>query len=124
MEHKHDTQGRWFIAHHDVRGALVSAAVSVSTGTPTSLIAGDSDYFLDIVELSFANASTASASVVIVNDGTPIRTFQVPASNTSRMSFDAPMRQQTKGTPWFIDMEDITGTTISVDAVLIKKPNN
>lgn len=116
---KHDNEGRQFIALHDVRSAVRSASASLSTGTAVTLLAGDADYFLDIVELSFANNSTASASVVLSNDGTTIRTLQIGAG-TSQLRFDVPVRQAVKNTPWILDMEDVTGTSVVVDAVLIK----
>lgn len=117
---KHDLEGRAFIAMHDVRGALVSASASLANGTAATLVAGDTDYFLDIIEMTLGNNSTVAASVVLKNDGTTIRTLSVPANGTVQLTFDAPLRQATKNTPWIADMEDITGTTVSVDAVLIK----
>lgn len=120
MEIKKDTLGRLFITKHDVRDALVSAQASVSNGTETTLASGDSDYFLDIVEIAFANNSDAAVSVVLKNDGSTIRTFQVPANNTLVPPLETGIRQLTKNTPWRVDLPDITGTTISVDAVLIK----
>lgn len=118
---KTDPQGRQFIAAHDVRGAIVTAAASLTTGTATSLLAGDADHFLDLIEVTFANNSTVSASVALTNDGTSIRTFQVPASNTLAVNFEAPLNQNTKNTPWLADMEDITATTVSVGARFIRK---
>jgi hypothetical protein len=118
---KHDSEGRQFIAHHDVRGALVSASATLTGGTATSLVAGDEAYFLDLIELTLSNNSSSTASVALVQDGTTIRTFSVPAGSCLPLKFDVPVRQNTKGLPWNIDLEDITGTTIVADAVFIKK---
>lgn len=117
---KYDRQGRQFIALHDVRGAIVTASASLSSGTAASLIAGDSDYFLDIIELTCANNSNAATTVTLINDGTTIRTFGVPAFSTAQVQFDVPLGQNTKNTPWIVDLPDITGTTISIAARLIK----
>lgn len=120
-----DPQGRIFIAQHDVRGAIVTANASVTKSDDpiTSLIAGDADYFLDIIEITLANSSTVGAGVDIGNDGTIIRHFDIPASSTLQLMFDAPLKQITKNIPWTVDMTgtDVTGTTISVGAMLIKK---
>jgi len=122
--YKKDSQGRQFIAHHDVRSALVSATASLTTGTAATLLAGDSDYLLDMVEVTFANNSTVGATVALVSDGTTIKTVVAPANGTAQLHFYAPLRQSTKNTPWIADMEDITGTTVTIDAVFIKKSSN
>lgn len=121
MREKLDSQGRQFIAQHDVRGAIVSAIASLSTGTATTLIAGDADYFLDIIEMTFANNSTATAGIDLNNDGTTIRHIDVEAGATVQLSFPAPLKQGKKNLPWIVDMNDITGTTVSIGAQLIRK---
>lgn len=121
---KEDYEGRGFVALHDVRNAIVSASATLTGGTAATLIAGDSDYFLDIIEVMFSNNSTVSASVSLVNDGTTIRTFQVAAGATSQFKFDCPLRQNTKGLPWIADLEDVTGTSVVVAAEFIKKTKN
>lgn len=127
MLDKRDTQGRTFIAQHDVRGALVSANASLtnSDASLTSLVSGDVDYFLDIIEISLSNASTVGVGVDLGNDGTLLRHFDIPASSTIQLMYDAPLRQQTKNLPWTLDISgsDITGTTVNVAATLIKKDN-
>jgi hypothetical protein len=120
---KVDNSGAQVMAFHEVRGGLVSAAASVSTGSPATLIAGDADYFLDIVEITFSHNSTLAGAVVdLKNDGTIVRTVALPAGAV-QLVFDAPLKQITKGTPWVIDMGDITGSTVDVAATLVKKNN-
>lgn len=121
MHSKYDRDGKLMVQFHELRGAVVSANVTLSTGTTTSLIAGDSDKMLDIVEISFANDSTAATTVTLSNDGTTVRTVNVPTSGTVQLYFDVPLEQITKNTPWLIDMPDITGTNIYVGASLIKR---
>lgn len=126
---KHDTQGRQFVALHDVRGAIVTANATLSSGTAASLIAGDADYFLDIVEIQFSTGSTAAlgtatAGVDLINDGTVIRHIDVPEGGTVQLKFDVPLKQITKNTPWNLDMDDLTGTNVSVGATLIKVQQN
>ncbi len=69
--------------------------------------------------MTAANNSTVAASFSLVNDGTTIRTFTVPGG-TSQFQFFVPLQQQTKNTPWLADLEDITGTTVTIGAYLIK----
>ncbi len=111
---------RGVVVLHEARNALVSATVSVSSGTASSLIAGDAELFLDIVEISFANNSTVGAAVALKSDGTTIKNFNIPAGGTVQLELGSLLRQQTKNTPWLVDMEDITGTTIIVDALLVR----
>lgn len=121
MDNKKDQSGRQFIAHHDVRNSIVSAAATLTTGSAVTLISADADYFLDIVEATFANNSNAAANVLLTNDGTTIRNLQIPAGGSVQLFFDAPLKMNTKNQPWLADMEDITGTTIVIGATLIKK---
>lgn len=112
---------------HDVRGAIVTANASVTSSAAaiTTLIAGDSDYFLDIIEATFSNNSTVAAGVDLGNDGTVIRHIDIAAGGTVQLSFNSPLKQGVKALPWTLTMSgtDITGTTISVGAALIKKLN-
>lgn len=111
------------LTQREVRTSTLSTLVSVTNGVATSFIAGDTDYFLDIIELTIANASTVAATVALTNDGTTIRTFVAPASTTLCLQFNAPLKQNTKNTPWLVDMEDISGTTLNIGAYLMKTKN-
>lgn len=120
---KSDSSDRQVMILHEVRAGLVSSAASVTTGTATVLLGGDTDYFMDIVELTATNNSTVAAQVSLVSDGTTVRTFIVPQGNTIQLGFDAPILQPLKNLPWIIDMEDITGTTVTINATHIKNRN-
>lgn len=110
------------IENYVVRGSIVTAVASLTTGTPTTLITGDSDYLLDLVEIRFANDSAAT-SVVLKDDGTTVGTFAVPVSTAEspRYSFSIPLPQGAKGGRWYLDMPDITGTTVDAYATFIKQ---
>ena len=80
----------------------------------------NTDYPLDILEVSFSNLSTVSAQVTLKDDGTSVRTLQIPAGVTLELAGNTVIPQSVKGSRWYLDMEDITGTTVVVDAILIK----
>lgn len=106
---------------HEVRNGLVTASASLSSGTAATLLAGDTGNLLDLVEVTLSSNSTITSSVVLKNDGTTVRTFQVPTNGSVSIAYDVPVKQLTKNTPWLVDMEDVTGTTVTIDAVFIKK---
>lgn len=111
-------QGHLLTALH-ARDALVTASVTLTNGTSQTLIAGDLDYPLDLVEATFSNQSTVAAQVTLRDDGTDVRTLAV-ASGCTELVPPAPYPQGRKGGNWTVDMEDITGTTIVVDALFIR----
>ena len=121
-----DSDGNLLTSHYTVRDGIVTANATLTTGTSTSLIAGDSDYFLDIVEITFANSSTvalgnAVVGVDIINDGTVVRHIDMVDGGTEQLTFVTPLKQIVKNTPWMVDMDDVTGTTVKVGAHLIKR---
>ena len=127
---KHTTDGIYITQPYEVSGAFVSASVSLTTGTATSLISGDADYYLDLVEIMLSTSSTVALgtsdfSVAIINDGTTYRSFSLGGGqNDIQLLFPNPLRQNTKNTPWNVDMDDITGTTVNVYATFVKKNRN
>jgi hypothetical protein len=123
---KYDYDGNLMTAHYDVRGGIVTANATLTTGTATSLIAGDADYMLDLVEMTFSTGSTvalgtATFGVDLINDGTVVRHFDMFDGGVEQVVFDPPLPQITKGTPWNLDMDDVTGTTLKVGATLSKR---
>src|SRR3990167_584814 len=107
------------VENYVVRGAIVTASVSLSTGTPTTLLAGDTDYLLDLVQIYFANSSSAATTVTLLDDGTSLHTFNAPVVTTqgALYNFEIPWPQSAKGGRWYLDMPDITGTTVDVKAI-------
>lgn len=108
---------------YEVRAARVTAYATVTTGSPTVLNAGDADYFTDIIEIQLSNNSTAAVGVDLLNDGTKVRHFEIPANSTIEAQYGTPLMQGNQNTPWLIDIPDITGTTVEVGATLIKEKN-
>lgn len=117
---KQDVLGRDVVLLYATRDALVTAQVTLTTGTNATLIAGDTDYPLDILEITFANQSNAAAQVSLKDDGTTVKTLEIPAGNTLELVENIPIPQSRKNSVWSVDMEDITGTTVVVEAILMK----
>lgn len=121
MSLKQDSSGRQFMAIHETRSNIYTAAASVTNGTATSLIAADADYFTDIIEVTLSsNTTVAGVQVSLLQDGSVVRTVQVPQNSTLQLLFDAPLAAIRKNTVWAVDMEDISGTTVTVGARFIK----
>lgn len=109
------------MAIHETRSNIYTAAASVTNGTATSLIAADADYFTDIIEVTLSsNTTVAGVQVSLLQDGSVVRTVQVPQNSTLQLLFDAPLAAIRKNTVWAVDMEDISGTTVTVGARFIK----
>ena len=117
---KEDLLGRQVITQHATRDALVTASATLTNGTNSTLIAGDADYPLDIVEITFANQSSVAVQVTLKDDGTSVKTLEIPAGGTLELANGIPLTQGRAGGNWTLDMEDITGTTVVVEAVLMK----
>ncbi len=120
-----DSRGREVITMYEDRSAVVTAQASLLNGTAVSLIAGDADYFLDLVEITFACNSTVAlggllSGLDIRNDGSLIRRVDLPESGMVQLKFPIPLMQQTKNTPWVLDLDDITGVDVEVGATFIK----
>jgi hypothetical protein len=115
-----DLLGRDLVLPFAARNALVTATATLTNGTNTLLITGDADYPLDLVHVTFANQSTAAAQVTLKDDGTSVRTLNVPLSDTLELKPNVPIIQSAKGGNWTVDMGDTTGTTLVVDAIFIK----
>ena len=109
---------------YELRDSLVTAYVQATTGTKTTLLAGDSNFFHDLLEVSFANNSTVVVTnVTLSDDGTTVRIVDVPVDGTVQIVEPVPFPQGAKGGNWQIDIDDITGTNVDVTALFIRRAN-
>jgi len=115
-----DDVGRLVNWPYQVRDLINTAYVSITNGTATALIAGVTDVFLDLVQISLSNNSGNAASVVLNNDSTTIQTFLVNPNATTNYTFPVPIRATSTGSAWNVDMADITGTTVTIQAQFIR----
>ena len=127
---KHTTDGIYVTQPFEVSGAFVTASASLTNGTSATLVSGDSDYYLDLVEIMFSSTSTvalgtANFSIALKNDGSTERTFVMgEGQDVIQCTFPAPLRQNAKNTNWVVDMDDVSGTTVNVYATFVKKNRN
>lgn len=123
---KQTTDGIQVMQFYEVQGAIVSASVSLTTGTAAILIAGDSDYFLDLVKITGSTTSsiaagTAGFNIALLQDGSTMANY--PFGNQPLIDIDyfPTLRQNTKNLPWVVDMDDVTGGTVNFTAFFIKR---
>ena len=118
-----DDVGRQLVWPFQVRDLIATARASLSTGTETTLLAGGgAGVFHDLLEITASNNSSA-AQIVSIRDGTGggvVRTITAEANKTVSLRFPVPVVQNTAAAAWTVDMADVTGTTITVDALFIK----
>ena len=119
-----DDVGRQLTWPFQVRDLYATAAATLTTGTAATLLAaGGAGVFNDLVHISFANNSTVAgntAQVQLLQNGTVMKTVQVPNGNTLSIDFTYPLPQATAATVWTVDMEDITGSTVNINAIFIQ----
>lgn len=110
------------IENYIVRGSVVTAVAQMTSGAGATLITGDADYLLDLIEIRFANDSAAT-SVVLKDDGTTVGTFPIPVSTAQggAYSFATPLPQGAIGGRWYLTMGSQSGTVIDVYATFIKQ---
>lgn len=111
-----DDLGRQLTRPYQVRDLITTAYASLTTGTKTSLIAGVAGAYFDLVQISCYNNSDAATVVTLTDESTTIRTIPVPASNVTHINYNVPLKQSATGVAWYVDLPDITGTTVEVTA--------
>lgn len=109
------------ITRYTIRDLIVTAAASLVNGTKTSLVTGVSGSYLDLKQITLSNNSSAATTVTLTDESTTVRTIDVPANDAVHLVFDPALPQNTTGVDWYVDLPDITGTTISVNAEFINE---
>lgn len=111
-----DDVGRQLTRPYQARDLINTAYASLTAGTKTSLIAGVSGSFLDLCQITCANNSNAATIVTLTDESTIVRSISVPADGVTHLNFQIPLKQSATGVAWYVDLPDITGTTIEVTA--------
>ena len=101
-----------------VRGNRSTAYATISSDAETTLIAGTSATFKDLVYIMGANQSDGAVTLDIVSGtgGSTLLTLEIPANSTAGISSHEPVPMTEAGQPWrmkFAD-SDVTGTTVDV----------
>lgn len=117
-----DDIGRVVNYPYQVRDLVATAQASLTTGTTQTLLAAASGVFNDLISITASNSSDQAATFDITegNGGGVTVKFRVPANNTISLNFPAPIPASAANETWYADLEDITGTTVTVSAVFIK----
>ena len=118
-----DDLGRQVMVPHQVRDLVATAAVTLSTGTETTILAGAAATFHDMLYITGSNDSDAAVSVDIrdsVANAAVVTTLDIPAADRDSMTFPVPYPQSEVLSTWTADMPDITGTNVTLTALFVK----
>lgn len=116
VEASYDDLGRQLTRPYQVRDLISTAYASLTTGTKTALTTAVSGAYLDLVQISCYNNSDAATTVTLTDESTTVRTIPVPANNVTHVNYQIPLKQSVSGVAWYVDLPDITGTTVEVTA--------
>ena len=113
-----DDLGRTLVRPIQVRDLIATAYISLTNGTETTVLAGASSTFHDLIYVMCANQSDAATFVDFRcgTAGSVIMTVQVPASGTAGISLPVPHKMPEVAQAWTADLPDITGTTVDITA--------
>lgn len=133
---KSDKFGRSLTVPFQVRDLVKTARASVTTGTEATLLAATAGKKYDLVWLSASTDSTWPVSgptsatlqgsvfidIRMVTAGNIVTTLTLPPSDRGNLIFQPPYPypQSDTGNNWTVDMNDITGTTATIDALFIE----
>lgn len=122
---KADDLGRALITPVQVRDLRVTAYATLNTNSETTLLAGASSTFHDLVWIKFANTSSGAVTIDIreTTGGTIIDTYEVPANATQGVASPIPIPQANVGGSWTVDYNDsdISNTTVYVSGLFEKE---
>lgn len=116
-----DDLGRQLTRPYQVRDLVRTAYANLATGTKTELKAGSSGAYFDLVQISCYNNSDVATIVSLYDESTLVRSIPIPATNITHINFEIPLKQSATGVGWYVDLPDITGTTIEVNAEFIEE---
>lgn len=121
----HDDLGRQLMRPVQVRDLIVTAYVSLTNGTETTLLAATAGSFHDLIYLMGSNNSGAAVTVTIrpVTGGNTVMSLEVPANGTAGVATPVPYPQSASdtGNNWTADLPDITGTTVALSALFTRE---
>ena len=116
-----DDLGRQLTRPYQVRDLITTASASLTTGTKTALTTAITGAFLDLITISCSNNSDAATTVTLTDESTTVHVIPVAANFASILNFNPPLPQSATGVAWYVDLPDITGTTITVNATFSRE---
>lgn len=120
-----DDLGRQLIRPVQVRDLVITAYVTLSTGTETTLLAASAGSFHDLIYVMAANTSGAAQQVDIrpVTAGNIVMSLYVPANSTAGVALPVPFPQSASdtGNNWTVDMGDVTNSNILISALFTRE---
>ena len=131
-----DDLGRQVTTPYQVRDLIRTAYVSLTTGAETTLLAGVAGVFFDLISVSASTDSTFGV-VTLVPPYVTIRSTRgsgavaalsvpgqagtaVGAAGVTCLTLPVPLPQDETDSSWTIQLNDITGTTVNVQALFIR----
>ena len=115
-----DDLGR-VLTRYQTRDLLTTAVASLTGGTKTALATALTGEYLDLYQIQYSNNSDAATTLTVTDESTTVLTIPVAASSNSIMTFDVPLLQSATGVAWYVDIPDISGTTISINAMFTRE---
>ena len=109
------------LTRYQARDLLFTAVASLTGGTKTALATALSGEYLDLFQIQYSNSSDAATTLTVTDESTTVLTIPVPASKSEVMNFQIPLPQSTTGVAWYVDLPDISGTTISINALFTRE---
>ena len=118
-----DDIGRTVTRPMQVRDLIVTAYVSVTSGTEATLLAASAGSFHDLIMVVGSNNSDAAVSVDIraVTAGNIVNTLRIPANGTAGWAPAVPWPQDATGNNWTVDGPDETGRTLTFSALFSRE---
>ena len=122
-----DDLGRQICRPVQVRDLISTAYVSKTTGstfgTETTLFAGATNTFHDLIYVLASNDSTAAIGMDIRSTvgGGVMMHLEIPANGVVGIATPVPLPAGDVGASWTIDLPDVTGTNVYVSALFSKE---
>lgn len=116
-----DDLGRQLTRPYQVRDLITTASASLTTGTKTVLATASTGEYLDLITISCSNNSDAATTVTLTDESTAVHVIPVAANYAAFINFNPPLPQSTTGVGWYVDLPDITGTTITINATFSRE---
>ena len=115
-----DDLGR-VLTRYQTRDLLVTGSASLTGGTKTALATAPTGTYLDLYQFTWTNSSDAATTLTVTDESTSVLVLPLAASSSDTLLFPMPLKQNATGVAWYVDLPDISGTTVTINAVFSKE---